>query len=328
MHRPWLSVVMPVFNGERYLAEALESVALQGQSDIELIVLDDGSTDRSAEILQRWESRLPMRIERPPRCGNWVAVTNRGLEMGRGEFACFLHQDDVWRRDRLRVLRRMIEEVPTTDFLMHATGYIDRRGVPLGRYRPPFRESDQDLPAPEVVRPFLIQNVLSIPSALFRRQVALEGGGLDERLWYSADWDLWLRLAARGRARCVARVLAGYRLHPHTQTSLRSGDLAEFRRQHEMVFDKHFPAWRAALPDAEQIAARARFSIDVNTALAALASRQKPGWTKLAGSFAALGVGGAWSYLRDSRILERMSARVRGRLWASAPTPQRQDGPA
>jgi hypothetical protein len=252
-----------------------------------------------------------------------VAVTNRGLALGRGEFACFLHQDDVWRRDRLRVLRQMLDEVSTTDFLMHATGYIDRRGVHLGRYHPPFRESAGDLPAPEVVRPFLIQNVLSIPSAIFRREAALEGGGLDERLWYSADWDLWLRLAARGRSRCVARVLAGYRLHPHTQTSVRSGDLAEFGRQHEIVFEKHFPAWKAALPDAEQVAARARFSIDVNTALAALASRQKAGWGRLAGSFAALGASGACRYFHDSRILERMSARLRGRLWSTG----RQEDP-
>lgn len=322
MQRPWLTVVMPVYNGERYLSEALQSVALQETDGIELIALDDGSTDRSLEILRGWESRLPLRIERPERCGNWVAVTNRGLALGRGEYACFLHQDDVWGADRLRVVRRMIEEVPTTDFVMHATRYIDRRGLPLGRYHPPFRESAADLPALEVLRPFLIQNVLSIPSAVFRRSVALENGGLDERLWYSADWDLWLRLAARGRTRCVARTLADYRLHPHTQTSVRSGDLAEFRRQHELVFDKHFPAWKESLPDADQIAACARFSFDVNTALAALASRQKAGLGRLACGIAGLGVRGACRYVRDSRILERMSARLRGRLWSSARNPR------
>jgi glycosyltransferase involved in cell wall biosynthesis len=317
MQRPWLTVVMPVYNGEQYLAEALESVAIQGQKDFELIVLDDGSTDRSADILRAWESRLPLRVERPPRRGNWVAVTNLGLTLGRGEYACFLHQDDVWRRDRLRVLRRMVEETPTTDFLMHATGYIDRRGRHLGCYHPPFRESAVDLSALEVVPAFLTQNVLSIPSALFRRAAALEDGGLDERLWYSADWDLWLRLAARGRTRCVSRVLAGYRLHPHTQTSARSNDLVEFRRQHEIVFEKHFPSWKNVLPDAADVAARARVSIDINTALAALSHRQKPGWGRLAGSVASLGLGGAWRYFRDSRIAERMGARLRGRLWSA-----------
>lgn len=316
MPQPWLTVIMPVFNGERHLPEALESVALQGTEGYELIALDDGSTDRSLEILRGWESRLPLRVERSPRCGNWVAVTNRGLALGRGEYAGFLHQDDVWRPDRLRILRRKVEETPTTDFLMHATGYMDGRGLSLGRYHPPFRESAADLPADQVVRPFLIQNVLSIPSAIFRRAAAMEGGGLDERLWYSADWDLWLRLAARGRTRCVRRVLAGYRLHAHTQTSLRSGDLAEFRRQHEMVFEKHFPMWKASLPDADAVAARARFSIDVNTALAALASRQKAEIGRLAGAFVSLGLAGAVRYVHDSRIVQRMSARLRGRLWS------------
>ncbi len=317
MQRPWLSVVMPVYNGERYLSQALGSIAVQPLQGVEVIALDDGSADRSPDILRHWESRLPLRIERLARCGNWVAVTNRGLSLARGDFACFLHQDDVWHPDRLRVLGGMLREQPATDFLMHATAYIDRRGARLGFYHPPFRESAADLPAPEVVGPFLVQNVLSIPSAVFRREAALEGGGLDERLWYSADWDLWLRLAARGRSRCSSRVLAGYRLHPHTQTSLRSGDLAGFRRQHELVFEKHYPAWKAVLPDAEQVAARARFSIDVNTALAALASGQKAGWGRLARGFAGLGFSGACRYVRNSRILERTSARLRGRLWSS-----------
>lgn len=322
MDRPWLTVVMPVRNGEPYLSEALESIAAQGADGFEVVAVEGGSTDRTPDILRRWESRLPLRIERAPEADSWMAKTNRGLASGRGEFACFLHHDDLWRPGRLGVLRRMLDEEPSTDFLVHATEYIDARGRPLGRYHPPFRPGAGILSAIEVVRPFLIQNVLSIPSALFRRSAALEVGGLDEGLWYSADWDLWLRLAARGRTRYAARRLAAYRLHPHTQTSLRSGDLVEFRRQHERVFERHFPAWKDRLPDAAAVAARARVSFDVNTALAALASRQSPSWGRLVAGVAALGPAGTLRYVRDSRILERTAARLRGRLWATSPPPR------
>jgi glycosyltransferase involved in cell wall biosynthesis len=320
MARPWLTVVMPVYNGEPFLHQALRSAASQDEKDFEIVAIDDGSSDRSLEILRSWESKLPLRIEARPRSGSWVKATNYGLASGKGEYACFLHQDDQWRSDRLAVLRRRIAAGPAPDFLMHATGYIDRRGQPLGDYHPPFRESAGPLPVADVVRPFLIQNVLSIPSALFRRDAALEGGGLDEGLWYSADWDLWLRLAGRGRTVYIARPLADYRLHPQTQTSVRAGDLSEFRRQHTLVFEKHFPAWKGVLPDADAVAARARFSIEVNTALAALATRQKPQWKSLAGAFAELGPSQMIRYLKDSRIVERMAARLRGRLWARKST--------
>lgn len=318
MATPWLTVVIPVFNGQAYLDETLESVAVQGETRFEIVALDNGSTDRTAEILQRWSSRLPIRIEKPLRPGNWIAATNRALGFGTGEYACFLHHDDLWKPGRLAALRRVVEASPSTDFVLHATEYIDRHGRSLGRYHPPFRESAADLPAEEVLRPFLIQNVLSIPSALFRRAVAMEEGGLDERLWYSADWDLWLRLAGRGRTRVLGQVLASYRLHPQTQTSLRSGDLAEFRRQHELVFEKHFPRWEKTLSDADAIAARARFSMEMNTALAALATRQRPDVKALLRGLASMGPAGTLRYLRDSRLPERMAARLRGRLWQSS----------
>src|SRR5262245_50753324 len=117
MPGPWLSVVMPVYNGESYLPRALESIAAQGDPGLEVLALDDGSSDRSMEILKSWASRLPLRIEQPGRCGNWVAVTNRGMEMARGEFACFLHQDDAWRPGRLEAMRQVIASTPDVDFV-------------------------------------------------------------------------------------------------------------------------------------------------------------------------------------------------------------------
>jgi len=73
---PWLSIVMPVWNGERYLADALESVRREGTEGYEVIAVDDGSSDRSPEILRAWERLLPLRRIARDRGGNWVAATN------------------------------------------------------------------------------------------------------------------------------------------------------------------------------------------------------------------------------------------------------------
>src|SRR5688500_1197642 len=140
MPAPWLSVIMPVYNGESFLPRALESIAAQADPGVEVLALDDGSGDRSPEILKSWATRLPLRLSQSGRCGNWVAVTNRGLEMPAGESACFLHQDDAWLPDRLKAMRQVIASTPSGDFVVHATQYVDRQGRSLGRSHPLFRE--------------------------------------------------------------------------------------------------------------------------------------------------------------------------------------------
>ena len=91
-----LSVVMPTYNGERYVAAALESLLAQRDDGVELIVVDDGSSDGTAELVERLTRGTPTRLLRPGRLGSWVAASNLGLREARGEWACFLHQDDLW----------------------------------------------------------------------------------------------------------------------------------------------------------------------------------------------------------------------------------------
>ena len=101
---PFLSVIMPCYNGERFIAAALESVRTQYRDGIELLVIDDGSQDRTLEIVRDFAQALPMRIISPGRIGNWVAATNIGLREATGDWACFLHQDDLWLSGRMERL--------------------------------------------------------------------------------------------------------------------------------------------------------------------------------------------------------------------------------
>ena len=107
---PWLSVVMPVYNGERHLPAALESIDAQGAAvaGIEIVAVDDGSTDRSVAILEVFSRELPLRVIRAGRQGNWVKATNIGLEAARGAWCCFLHQDDLWLPGRLAEMQRAL----------------------------------------------------------------------------------------------------------------------------------------------------------------------------------------------------------------------------
>lgn len=313
MSAPWLSIVVPVYNGAKYLDQALASVAAQADDSVEIVAIEGGSTDRSAEILRSFESRLNLRILSRPDLHNWAASTNEGLKAARGDYVGFLHQDDAWLDGRLGSLRSLTERFPDAMLLLHAVRYIDAEGDAVGNWTCP-------LPAGESLRPdqvterLLVQNFIAIPAPIFARRAALAVGGLDPALWYTADWDFWLKLAALGPTAYDPRPLAEFRIHPEAQTIRRSGGADAFRAQLDTVLTRHLARWEPPLrldPAARRAAA---FSVEVNTSLASAVHGRRPPALHLAAEFLRLGPAGWRRYLRDSRIVERVRPRFRAGL--------------
>lgn len=307
---PWLSVIMPTYNGSTFLPEALESVASQEDDGLEVIAIDDGSGDDTVPILRSYSERLSLRVIEQEHVGNWVAGTNRGLHLATGRYVSFLHQDDVWMPQRMRAIRDALAEEAPLALLIHPVWFVDAAGKRIGRWRCP-------LPAGSVLAPdgvierLLVQNFISIPGTVFPRQLAVEVGGMDEDLWYTADWDLWLRIARRGPTLYVSKMLAGFRVHPGAITAIRSARPDAFRWQLETVLDRHLAEWSAPSSSRREVEAAARFSVEANVALAALTHRRPSHVTALLARFVRLGPSGWKRYLRDSRILERAGARLR-----------------
>ena len=305
---PLLSVVMPTYNGERYLAPALESLLGQLDGGVELVVVDDGSTDGTVELVERLTRGTTTRVLRPGRLGNWVAATNLGLREARGEWACFLHQDDLWLPGRLARLRAVL---PTARgaLVVHDTRFVDPGGALLGHWTCPLPAGDVEPDA--FVERLLVQNFVSINAGTFRRAAALEQGGLDERLWFSADWDLWLRLAGSGPVRVLREELGAYRVHPESQTAARKIGAGEWEDQLGSVLDRHLAAWPVAGGRRGAVERAARCSISVNSALAVAARGGRVAWRPLAARLLGLGPPGWRRYLRDSRIVQRLAPRLR-----------------
>lgn len=301
---PWLSVLMPTYNGASYLAAALESVVAQDDPGIEVLVADDGSTDGTLDLVRRYQKRLAIRIVQQARKANWVAGTNAALRAAEGEYACVLHQDDLWLPGRAAAIRK----ARPFSLLVHPAVYIGADGKRLGLWRTPLAEGT--VASPQFLEHLLVQNFLAMPSPVFSKEASLPEG-LDEDLWYTADWDLWLRLGARGPARSLVEPLAAFRLHPASQTMAR--ERMDLGRQLRVVLARHFGPWAAAVSSnvAERVRKVADFSVEVNVALAA-AQRGKSGAAlALAPRFLRLGPA-AWArFLRDSRLPERVWARLR-----------------
>lgn len=312
--QPWLSVLIPTYNGAKYLPAALDSIVAQKDSNIECIVVDDGSTDITLSILSTYEKKLNIKFFQRQRQGNWVVSTNYALSLATGEFICFLHQDDLWLKNRLSTLRSLTNQFPKINFFLSSAKFINTKGNSIGLWKCPLPSFPTIIKPNIMIEKLLIQNFISIPTPIFRREAALLVGGLDESLWYTADWDLWLKIAAKSESMYYPKPLSGFRIHDNSQTIKRSTFPQNFREQLENVVKKHLSAWNNSESAKKETEKIARFSIEVNISLANMFHKNGNQLIGLSRLFLQLGFTKEYRYLRDSRILERVFARVRAQL--------------
>ncbi|MGC8548225.1 MAG: glycosyltransferase [Acidobacteriaceae bacterium] len=310
---PLISVIIPTYNGEEYLGAALESVRSQYCKELEVVVVDDGSTDGTMRILNNFRRSLPLRVLNPGRLGNWVATTNIGLREARGEWACLLHQDDLWLPGRVG---RILPELARAEgaMVLHHSVFIGPRGERLGPWKCPLKQGD--IPANRFLERLLVQDFIAIPAPVFRRSAAVDSGGLDESLWLTADWELWLRLGALGPVRFVPETLTAFRVHPESQTIARKLRPGEWEHQLSIVLERHFGRWQAPDKLRREVRRAALASNAINATLAVAARGERVSLARVLRQLIALGPGGWRRYLRDSRIVERIGSRLRVRLLA------------
>ena len=315
MKKPWLSIIIPTYNGQKYLAATLDSVVIQQDNDIECIVIDDGSTDATVSLVETYRDKLPIELIQRKQ-GNWVANTNHGLSIAQGEYTCFLHQDDLWQPGRLAAMKQAIAKYPQANLYLHSALFIDSQGNQLGSWNCPFGKQEIVLAPKTTVEKLLVQNFIAIPAPIFKRQVALDLKSMDEALWYTADWDFWLKLAASGDTVYYPEALAAFRVHADSQTIRRSSSVEDFREQMKIVVAKHLDLWKNRESFSREVESVAWFSTEVNTTLAAMIHGETANLFQLGFNFLGLGISGWNRYWQDSRILERVSARLKTKLQA------------
>ena len=309
--QPWLSVIIPTYNGAAYLPAALDSLLAQQDRDLEVIAVDDGSTDATRSILACYAKRLPLKVICRQHGGNWVANTNVGMAAATGRYLGFLHQDDLWAPGRLRELKRLSARWPQVRLVLHPAWFIDAAGRRVGLWRCPLTRAARYLRPKEVLERLLVQDFLAVSAPVFRREAAAEVGWMDENLWYTGDWDFWLKLAQGGYTVYHPSPLVSFRIHPYSQTSTRATGSAELRRQYAAVLNRHLSTWRWRCPNRKRLSRIVWFSAEVNLALQRKAVGQQTNWFSLFRLCLSLGPDGWYRYLRDSRITDRICGRLR-----------------
>jgi len=209
---PRVSVVLAVYNGQRYLHEALASILDQTFSNFEFIVVNDGSTDGSRDIvLASTDSRIRL-LDNPVNLGLTRSL-NRGIAAARGEFIARLDADDAATPDRLARQVAFLDQHRHVALVGSWCRNMDENGRRLGRDRNPLDHT--------LLRWTLMFYCPFTHSAMMwrRKRVTDTVGLYDEAFAYAMDWEYWSRIASRMQVENIGRVLTHYRLGSHSMTT-------------------------------------------------------------------------------------------------------------
>ena len=257
---PRVSVVIPAYNAERYLRETLDSVLAQTYRDLEVLVVDDGSTDTTRDVVRSYGE--PVRCIEQENAGPSPA-RNRGIREARGDLVAFVDSDDLWLPEKLAEQVPLFDDAGRVGLVYCHVARVDASGRPVGTPQAPKPKGD-------VFDQFLFRNHCGTSGAVVRRECFDRCGVFPEDMVWAEDWHLWLRIARHYAFQAVDRVLVHHRVHGGALT-----------RQHEKAYRGARSVLEGALTDgdgADRRAARRRglHRLDRNQALSLLALGE--GW--------------------------------------------------
>lgn len=264
---PLVSLVVTSSNHGPYIAAAIDSVRRQTYANLEIVIVDDGSTDETVSYLQDSENVADLVVLRQPRTGQ-SAARNRGLNAASGEIVGFMDADDQLAPTHVARLVEPLASDPTVAFAYCNVQIINRAGEPASA----FSVTDaRQVVSGDIFTSLVIGSYFPAHAALVRRRLLTDLGGFDPDLGPHADYEIWMRLAANGhRAVYVDDRLAKYRVYGATPT----WDSEHLRRTRtaalERVLRRHPGPFATAVSAVQDLAA------DLRTANTWLGERFKP----------------------------------------------------
>src|SRR3569833_1056935 len=203
MSTPLVSVVIATYNAGAYLREAIESVLAQSVSDLEVIVVDDGSTDPTRELVSQIKDER-LKYFWQANAGQ-TSAKNHGVQRATGRFIGFCDGDDYWYKDKLELQLPLMAQAPEVGVVYSPADAIDQDGVFLDKtITSPYRGN--------VTHHLFMSNFVSFGTALVRSECFNRVGGFDSSLRMGIDWDLWLRISVHYQFVFVFKATYAYRI--------------------------------------------------------------------------------------------------------------------
>lgn len=202
---PLVSVVIPAYNDEKYIEETIQSVLLQTYKNIEIIVVDDGSSDSTAELVRQLGSNIKLLQVKN---GGPAKARNAGIKTSSGEYIAFLDADDVWFPEKIEYQLDMFKE--NTGLVYTGRLWIDSSGNPLKD-----QPVQNNFPSGQIFDAMLSANYMVTSSVILRRDVIDKIGMFDESDTFlnCQDYQYWLRICSEFEAEGSSKKLIKYRVH-------------------------------------------------------------------------------------------------------------------
>jgi len=209
---PLVTVITPAYNQGIFLRDTIESVLSQDYPNIELVVLNDGSTDETEQILQEYTGRIKWETQK--NMGQTPTI-NKGWAQTNGEIITWLNSDDTYLPGAVKAGVDYLLAHPETGIVFADSMFTEADGTYLERTRP--------LPAFDYTK-FVenCENPISQPSSFIRRTVIEKAGELDATFYYFMDWDFWLRAGLYCKIDYIPELWSTYRLHAESKTVAQS----------------------------------------------------------------------------------------------------------
>lgn len=210
MNMPLITVLMPVFNGERYLKEAIDSVLAQTYTDFEFLIVNDGSTDHSEAIIRSYSDDRIKIINQPN--GGVSNALNTGLQNALGQYIARFDADDICMPERLATQISFMLDHPGYVLVGSDAKYIDEDGAFIFQYH------NNGYTHEEIKKSLIKDCTFLHSSVMFLKSAVWELGGYDPHAYLFEDYFLWIKLINKGKFACIKQDLIAYRLNPSSVT--------------------------------------------------------------------------------------------------------------
>lgn len=242
-----ISVIIPVYNRRQLLPEAVRSVLLQSYGDLELLVLDDGSTDGTPESLEPFLSDPRLRFFQLEHSGMPGAVRNRGVEWARGEWIAFLDSDDIWLPEKLKMQTEQLESEAKQGIVRPL---IHGREIWLRGNKVISQKGQRHRRSGDIFSDALVKCIIGPSTVLLRRDLYLSLGGFREDMDIVEDYELWLRICALHEVSYLEEPCIVKRAGSWDQLSGRYGQIEKFRIA--ALADLYKRGWFSAGPRSQE----------------------------------------------------------------------------
>ena len=233
---PKVSVIIPTYNCAAYIVHTIKSVLEQTYQDLEIIVIDDGSTDNTRAVLEPYKNRI---IYRDQENQGESAARNKGIGIAEGEYIAFLDADDWWMPTKLERQVAEMDASPEAILAYCLSSIVDDNEQPI-QFRGSFNIGQGESGLFSAFERLVLSNcIASIDTVIVRTEILRQTTMFDPTIQLSEDWDLWIQLSLKGLFLFIPETLAIYRLRkPNRRLQIEAAD--EFVISNEKILSKAF----------------------------------------------------------------------------------------